>query len=147
MLDRSPVLYCTTFSKRPGFPAKHILRSNGSSVNAFTRKLYADIFGTKERKVKTTLTHQHEHQHEHQHNDSRVITSQAQSCYVSSEHQEIIATQVSQKCQRMTIRISKSHRKNVLPLLRRTLRRAKKCNFCQTVRFTLPGEISRLENG
>ena len=137
VLDRSPVLYCTTFSKRPGFPAKHILRSNGSSVNA-SRKLYADIFGTKERKVKTTLTHQHEHQHEHQHNDSRVITSQAQSCYVSSEHQEIIATQVSQKCQRMTIRISKSHRKNVLPLLRRTLRRAKKCNFAKLLDLHCP---------
>jgi len=131
VLDRSPALYCSTFSKRPGFPAKHILRCNGSSINA-SRKLYADIFGAKKRKVKTPLMHQQRI------NDPRKVMSQAPSSYMSSEHQEIIPTQLSQKSPRMTIRISKSHRKNVLPLLRRTLRRAKKCNFAKLLDLHCP---------
>lgn len=137
VLDRSPALYCSTFSKRPGFPAKHILRCNGSSINA-SRKLYADIFGAKKRKVKTPVQQQQQQQ---QNIDPRMIMSQVPSSYMSSEHQEIIPTQLSQKSPRMTIRISKSHRKNVLPLLRRMLRRAKKCNFAKLLDLHCPVKL------
>jgi telomerase reverse transcriptase len=140
ILDRSSALFCSTFSKRPGFPAKHILRNSGVGVNA-SRKVYEDIFGAKQRKTKTPLQQQQQQQ------DPRLMTSQAPSSYMSSE-QDIIPTQLlhSQKSKRMTIRISKSHRQNVLPLLRRMLRRAKKCNFAKLLELHCPLKMADWRN-
>ena len=100
--DRGVFMFRSSFTKKPGFPASHVLRVCGPS-NRAARRLFVEIFKSK-KVIKTS-----------KHKTARAVR-QAKSTY----------------------RIPRKYREALLPSLRATIDRARKCPFARLLNKHAP---------